>query len=471
MMVEKDYLKRLGYNVIIARPKSLFATVYASIPTANFQRFNYLYPGSKRLIGKEIGNIIVEISLDEIWENQFKRISFPTFKKLFYEFKAFTEDLRVIPLLKINFTPGGINDSKQRIKEFYSKMIRFLNENERFRESDVRLYLRQNGYGGLDEKLGNYFLITFSGKIGGNILWFDTLSGIYESRNTFAINNIIREINNFNFGERFEKYVQKSDTHTAKYFLIGSLMEILELGTFEVIGGDHPMIAIRINNPRKIDKDANDPYYTNELHEKTLRKHKISSELFEHFFMSDFSDETRWNFIEDYFLGVSSAKLIKEYPRTEAMNTFDINHFVASEIPQIHKKQSPLKKNHIYTMGDELTIGEQTKTTEDWLEDDFDLVNRFFIENNVTYSPDVRDRLEEKSSDSEAKTLNEWTVVDGIEFPLRTLFLNDPLRLYNWWREKRSRLIMSDSEIRDLVNRIYKIDGRVLEKEDYKYVQ
>lgn len=471
MMIEKDYLKRLGYNVLIARPKSLFAAVYASIPTANFQRFNDLYPGSKRLIGKEREHSIVEIFLDEIWEEQFRNISFPTFKKLFYELKAFTEDLRVIPLLKINFTPVGFNDTKKHIEEFYSKMINFLDEKKTFTESDIRLHLRQNGYSGLDEKLANYFLITFSGKMGGNILRFDTVLGIYESRNRNSINNIIREISNFNFGQQFEKYVQKSDTHTAKYFLIGSLMEILELGTFEVTGGDHPMIAIRINNPRKIDKDANDPNYTNELHEKTLRKHKISSELFEHFFTSDFSNETRWNFIEDYFLGVNSEKLIEEYPRTEAMNTFDINHFVASEIPQIHKKQSPLKHNHIYKLGDELTIGEQTKTTEDWLNADFDLISRFFNENNVTYSPDVRDKMAEKSSDSEAKTLNDWAVVDGLETPLRTLFLNDPLSLYNWWTEMRSRLIMSDSEIEDLITRIYNIDGRLLERDDYKYVQ
>ena len=82
-----------------------------------------------------------------------------------------------------------------------------------------------------------------------------------------------------------------SKENSLPYVRIGNLMEILDCGSFEMQGGESPMIFIRLNNPEKVHYDSQNPNYQNILFEKTLEKHTVSTEIMNHFFTRSFSNK------------------------------------------------------------------------------------------------------------------------------------------------------------------------------------
>lgn len=61
----------------------------------------------------------------------------------------------------------------------------------------------------------------------------------------------------------------------------------------------------------------------NTLLSKTLDRYDLSNQIFDHFFLRSLSNEERWNFIEEYFLGADVDGLISSYPGGES-NRLDI---------------------------------------------------------------------------------------------------------------------------------------------------
>lgn len=74
------------------------------------------------------------------------------------------------------------------------------------------------------------------------------------------------------------------------------------------------MVFVRLNDPRKVLYDARNPHYSNILLADVHRRHHVSVDIFKHFFLRDMPDETRWNFVEDYFLGKDTEELLELYP-------------------------------------------------------------------------------------------------------------------------------------------------------------
>ena len=108
---------------------------------------------------------------------------------------------------------------------------------------------------------------------------------------------------------------------------LGYFMEMLEIGTFEIKGGENPMVFIRINDPQRIERDANNAYYKNTLLEKTLERHYLSNQIFDHFFLNGFKNVERWNFIEDFFLGEDVDALMENYQSNKS-NQVDIIKYI-----------------------------------------------------------------------------------------------------------------------------------------------
>lgn len=79
-------------------------------------------------------------------------------------------------------------------------------------------------------------------------------------------------------------------------------MEILELASYDLKGGENAEIFLRVNDPEKIKRLAYSKYQ-NEVLREVQRKHRDSQELLRQFFTNDMSNERRWDFIESYFLG------------------------------------------------------------------------------------------------------------------------------------------------------------------------
>ncbi len=79
MMIEKDYLAKTRYNVIIARPKKIICSSFARYSDqSHYQLIRQNTTETFTHISSlENGNNIVEIDLDKLWYQNFNDKSFP----------------------------------------------------------------------------------------------------------------------------------------------------------------------------------------------------------------------------------------------------------------------------------------------------------------------------------------------------------------------------------------------------------
>ena len=80
------------------------------------------------------------------------------------------------------------------------------------------------------------------------------------------------------------------------------VMELLELATYEIRGGEKAEVFIRINDPSKLLRLANDNY-SNTVLSAIRSKHRRNEKLLTAFFLNEMSTDERWHLIEEYFLG------------------------------------------------------------------------------------------------------------------------------------------------------------------------
>ena len=74
MMIEKDYLAKYRFNVLIARPKKLFVKVYCRVNRYGLQLLKQKYKGcftELRAVTDEL--TVVELDLDKIWKKSFRQ--------------------------------------------------------------------------------------------------------------------------------------------------------------------------------------------------------------------------------------------------------------------------------------------------------------------------------------------------------------------------------------------------------------
>ena len=60
MMIEKDFVATRGFPVLLARPKNLFGTVFAEIPTEVEGEFNFLYKDYIQILKKGVKDVVTE---------------------------------------------------------------------------------------------------------------------------------------------------------------------------------------------------------------------------------------------------------------------------------------------------------------------------------------------------------------------------------------------------------------------------
>ena len=78
---------------------------------------------------------------------------------------------------------------------------------------------------------------------------------------------------------------------------------------YDMYGGQNPEIFIRINDPARIKAIAEKSIvYKNNIVKKAIEKHDRDIEILEKFILELNTDEERWDYIEDYFLGKDVLK-------------------------------------------------------------------------------------------------------------------------------------------------------------------
>jgi len=347
MMIEKDYLAKNRFNVLIARPKKLFVKVYARISDYHLNTLSKYYGSTYRhIVNLGNGNNIIEMDLDRLWSEYFPNISFPILKRNFYTGHLFKEtNIEIIPQLKISFERfDSFLNVVQTLQTFFDKVQSIFSNIKGYFSQDIfceklNISIQDEE---ISEKLSKFILSSYSGRLlqpgviepNAFLQQRRTIDG-YEYRvfNTQYLASFTSLLNRFNnLYENTEKttvdrFVTNKETNAITYVRLGYFLEMLELGTFEIKGGENPMVFIRINDPYRIEKDSNNPNYINTLLTKTLERHSLSNQIFDHFFLRSFANSERWDFIEDFFLGSDVDSLLENYKGGTA-NNIDIIEYL-----------------------------------------------------------------------------------------------------------------------------------------------
>ena len=352
LCLEKDLFRKMNnqYNVMIVRPKALFSTVFACVEDPVKKRFLAKYgdcckmvqpisENKRRREGRteevicDAGDIY-ELQLDKIWQRYFENYSFPQAKYHFFNQTLFEEFevqqphpryrlevlLKDVPeetYLKIEhcfstldnvFNQFGTKSfTNEELKTSLSK--RFKNEALARRVSNLitnvyssalsDLETQQNGYQRLPT--GTFLFKKINRE--SNQETYRVISNKYIAEKIYTLRNF-RAM--FEEKQRnFIKYVNPGAKDGEIGIKIAYVVESLMLGNYTLAGGKLSQIFIRVNDPYKLRDFAENATYTNSILNDVEQRHKRSMDQMSLFFHPPrpMSDQVRWNYIEDYFLG------------------------------------------------------------------------------------------------------------------------------------------------------------------------
>ena len=343
LLLEKDLYRKVNnrYNILIVRPKNLFSTVFACIPedieARSITKYgNYckmvsttksnIRRDTKKMTTGDVGNIY-ELQLDKIWERYFGDESFPRVKYKFFNQELFTEfEEQPHPRYKLEialkYTP---QETLRRIEECFAVLDEaFRNiHNESFSSEELRGILHKHfndevlarrvtnlltnlyssgfeldQFGSKKIPKGTFLRIERSDKGEPN---FRIINSMYIREKAYVIRKfpLMFDTNQ----KSFEKFLATNDPETEFRIKIAYLIESLLLGSYELRGGKLSQIFIRINDPYKLTLFAIDPRYSNSVVQDIERRHERSIKQMEYFFRSQMTDNERWDYTENYFLG------------------------------------------------------------------------------------------------------------------------------------------------------------------------
>lgn len=507
MMIEKDYLVKNRFNVIIARPKKLFVKVFARISDKDLKSLTIKYASTFRVLAKlDNGNNIIEIDLDKLWYDHFVNKSFPILKREFYTGNLFSEDhIELIPQLKMSFEIlDTISNTFNKLQNLLNNIQTiFANFDGFFKQDDfqkkINNFLNDNIKA---EKLSRFILSSYSGRltqpgvIEGNAFLQQRKSidgyeyRVYNTQYLASFTALITRLNSLfsdNGNSIVERYVTNKEINAINYLRLGYFLEMLELGTFEIKGGENPMVFIRINDPNRVEKDSNNSYYTNTLLSKTLERHYLSNQIFDHFFLRSLTNSERWDFIEDYFLGSDVDILLDKYNGGEANNVDIIEIFKKKELKAVEVSNENEEGSNVnifhpnvqkyYYLKDLLTIsnekGIKSLRVSEWLKEDpiaFDVIRR---ETPLKVSKEVFDLLISKlralHPDYFKNALGLKTKIEfkGYDRPIQASvpYSTQPVEFYKWWCENKDYINMTLAEKIKLFDKVYITNSRELKRE------
>ncbi|WP_088034874.1 DEAD/DEAH box helicase [Evansella clarkii] len=347
LIIEKDFINRIGFSPIIARPRSVFSVEYIKIKRDIEEHFKKQYnPYIKKIksINDEYFGSIYKINLKELWEDKYKEISFPKFKYLFhqkddqlkFEYIEFFESVFLINLnlqketpeaflykteniiTKIEeiFNPLIISQKQFTIEQLTQNISNALNKSKYQAEAianqliqSIISYQRTVNY----HRNHRMTLIKELEKSKGNKYQ------VYPSLNEFMnfikvhVNKVIQMSDYNQHDNTQELFVLKSDrSNSEKTFISLGLLEMLDLLLYEVKGGDSPEIFIRVNSQLQIENTVNAAEkYQNTILNNVHQRHKISVAMLTYLFKNEVNTEEFWDSIEDYFLGRVPQEVIE----------------------------------------------------------------------------------------------------------------------------------------------------------------
>ncbi len=514
MMIEKDYLEKTRFNVLIARPKKLFTKVYARIDEIGIDRLRKLYGDCFEEI-HILGNYhVIRLDLDHIWSKHFSDKSFPELKKEFYnQYFLHNQGIKLEPQIKISILiekpfhviNGELTNVLSAIKAIFTM---FKGRGRVFTQEDFveELANRLNKTYNI-EKLADFILATYSGRMTssnnklegdsflqqrtqGNIIQYRVYSPNYGAKLS-QLSQIFSKLFENTGKQAAERFLSINDIPLKNCIRIGSLLDIMALGTFETAGGEEPKIFLRINDPYRIERDSKSQFYKNSILENVKRRHEVSCDLFKHFFTNYFSKEKRWNLIEDFFLGMSNDEIFEKYPGTEINHVNIIEYLKTNariakpavdsanaDSPSYSALFIPIAKK-FYFRDNYITIGHTTMAVKEWLTQDPISLHRTIREYDIRIEKEDYKVLMNKLSINYFPYYRDYKGLDLlIEFsgyPQKVKasvpYKEKCVEFYRWWKNNQDKIKLTPAEKIKLFLAVYDEKPKVLLKEHRKIIR
>ena len=341
LLLEKDLISKYQYNVLIARPKSLYTTVFARIYTDQEGDFLKKFGSmSKNIHDRDIeekGMKVFSIELDKVWEHYHSDKSFPLTKKEYFEKTLFEDDgIYVSPQLRMVF---NLHESS---KEVFEKLTsKFGVVENTLAEMGGGFFTKTQFTKALQPKLGNRILakrisdlilaiyaspVIVKGRRqdfakgecfiqlrrSGNDLHYRVIQRSYPKIKSRMRKRFHRMFGNMHPEARECKFfIPANEEKNIGMIQMAYILEAFDLATFEIGGGEKPGVFIRLNDPVKL-KRILERGYTNQILREVDRRQQTSVKIMEYFFTNPMTSEERWEFIENYFLGTEAEELLGE---------------------------------------------------------------------------------------------------------------------------------------------------------------
>lgn len=349
ILLAKDLKNKYGIPILIVRPKAMLTKNYVNVPPEIEQEFlaafgNYATPlgfvsdrveasrNPSRGSDIRIRNHgkIYSVQMGELWENHFADITFGAFKRLFFQGDLLktSKNAKLSPRINVSVQYDvPFEEVVQKITLLFETLVKVFSE---IKSREKRTFEEKELYAILKERLPEFDISSIQlGLILDMItLNVDENAAFTESRNSvrilqkrkqknqdayeYLIGNYYSIVKDYmikylyqcqpNREQTFQSYVPMGQENTISILPVLKLLQILEYASYELRGGEKAEIFIRINDPEKIRYLANSNYKNGMLQE-IVRRHRQSQELLFSFFTKDMDDPTRWELIEDYFLG------------------------------------------------------------------------------------------------------------------------------------------------------------------------
>lgn len=345
MMIAKDLQQTYGFPVLVVKSKPSYTKNYVCIPYSIDEEFNKKYgryvkkvskPVAKKLemnprnkwtssiVVKATGDIY-ELESARMWEECFSNVTFNEFKWMLFSGKIIGSEegdhptsrfcLEIVYSMPFDQTCEMFNKYMAAIQkvlvtfktagrfftvpQFKNEIIEQLGENASFTE--------------FPEKVLDAFMVDPKHQNGTR----STIKCLQRTVEGAEARYRVAERSFVSIDRKFQKRLINSkpsedggfkvylsrDAATNEELDLAILLELFDLATYKIRGGDDPELFVRLNDPNKINALANDPRYQNRILTDLNNRHKQSRSLITKFFLADMEDQQRWDIVESYFLG------------------------------------------------------------------------------------------------------------------------------------------------------------------------
>lgn len=342
LMLEKDFYDKYNFKVLISRPQSIFTKAFICVNresekevlNSEFGRYmRFVSRGrfqEKQPEGSLLsdGGDIYTLDLKSVWEAYYPNISFPQFKYWYFNANSTSKDkVEIMPLIRSKIAPRQritieargellLSEIRETIFSDFEYIANCLYTEFRkqyFTIEDFAKIIREK-YGMAKARIianSLFDLVDPDGRCvkhrGGDSsgkTFYTLANGNFKEfmRRPIIRSNVMHYISREEGSSSYEGYLSLMSDSNSNTAL--KLLSIFDYITYEVAGGEEPEIFIRLNDPNKVRSIImGNMFYSNNYVTKAKQKHDRDVSVLLRFFNELKTDEERWNYIEEYFLG------------------------------------------------------------------------------------------------------------------------------------------------------------------------